>query len=234
MRAVDERSVLGWTAGAGALLAVPSMVWPTANLALGPPVVPGLDQGGLEVLRFQLWSWGKITSESLSIEGGSTTGSLGDLVLLGGAIVLGLVAATLLNLARTAAVTPVGVAAISFSLAVIGSNMLGRVLRGGASFGVPDGQIEIIATPAGVLETGSVALLVLALVLLLAGSVRLTAVDLRELFRSRSNGGDAGGRAAPPPDEGQPGPSAPVVREAGLRDRRRAAGPAEGVGFSDD
>ncbi len=228
MRPDGVRARAGWVAAVGALAAVPSLVWPTAQAQVRPPDMPGVVQDGSQAVTFQMWSWGRLASEEFSRDGAVVSGSVAGLLLLGGAILLALVAVVVLVVSRRAAATPIGAAGIGLALATVGGNVADRVLRGGSFFGQPGVQVEISATPAGLLEVGSVALLSLALVLLLAGPVRLTAGELRVRFPGRVRSD------ASAPASTVPGPAAPVVRDGGLREGRRTAGPAQGVGFSDD
>ncbi len=239
MRAVGVRLPGAVLAALGALLALPSVFWPTVTVSITAPEPSGLDVKGPQIFSFEMWSWGKVFAEGLVTEGGQGDGSTGRLSLLVAAVVVALTAAALLGLARTAAVVPLGVAALGFSTAIVATSMVERVTRDGADFGATGATVENIATVAGLLETGAVALLALALVLLLSGPAWLTAVDLGDRFRRR-------GRRHEPQEPGEDDARAevetapstltptPRVRDTGLREGRRTAGPVEGVGFSDD
>ncbi len=228
LRAVGVRPLAGWVAVAGALLAGPSVIWPTARADLRPPDMPGVSQDGSQAMTFQLWSWGRLTSDQFSRDDGLVSGSVAGLMMLVAAILLATGAGVVLALSRTPAAIPVGAVGSGLALAAVGGNVADRVLRGGASFSAPGVQVEIAATPAGLLETSSVALLVMSLVLMLARPVRLTVVDLRDRFSGRAQPDESA------PASADPGPAAPVVRDGGLREGRRTAGPVHGVGFSDD
>ena len=204
MRPVGVRAPAGWVAAVGALAAVPSLVWPTAQAQVRPPDMPGVVQDGSQAMTFQMWSWGRLASEEFSRDDAVVSGSVAGLLLLGGAILLALVAGVVLVASRSAAATPIGAAGIGLALATVGGNVADRVLRGGAFFGQPGVQVEIGATPAGLLEVGSVALLSLALVLLLAGPVRLTAGELRDRFPGRVRS-DAERPCQHGPGAGRPG-----------------------------